>query len=151
MKAVIQRVNFAKLRIDQQVFSKIKNGLVVLVGITHNDDIDDIKWLVRKILNLRIFDDDKSVMNKSIIDVKGEVLIVSQFTLTGNFLKGNRPSFVNAKNPDIANEMFNKIVQKFSIKIKTKTGQFGSMMQVGLINDGPSTFVLTSKNGKIIN
>ena len=90
-------------------------------------------------------------MNKSIIDVKGEVLIVSQFTLGANFLKGNRPSFVNAKNPDIANEMFNKIVQKFSIKIKTKTGQFGSMMQVGLINDGPSTFVLTSKNGKIIN
>ena len=96
MKAVIQRVNFAKLRIDQQVFSKIKTGLVVLVGITHNDDIDDIKWLVRKILNLRIFNDDKSVMNKSIIDIGGELLVVSQFTLHAQTKKGNRPSYINA-------------------------------------------------------
>ena len=113
MKAVIQRVNFAKLRIDQQVFSKIKTGLVVLVGITHNDDIDDIKWLVRKILNLRIFNDDKSVMNKSIIDIGGELLVVSQFTLHAQTKKGNRPSYINAAKGDKAEEIYNNFLLEF--------------------------------------
>ena len=113
MKAVIQRVNFAKLRIDQQVFSKIKTGLVVLVGITHNDDIDDIKWLVRKILNLRIFNDDKSVMNKSIIDIRGELLVVSQFTLHAQTKKGNRPSYINAAKGDKAEEIYNNFLLEF--------------------------------------
>ena len=113
MKAVIQRVNFAKLRIDQQVFSKIKAGLVVLVGITQNDDIDDIKWLVRKILNLRIFNDDKSVMNKSIIDIGGELLVVSQFTLHAQTKKGNRPSYINAAKGDKAEEIYNNFLLEF--------------------------------------
>ena len=151
MKVVLQRVKSAYVKVDSKIISEINNGFLLLWGIEELDTKVESEILINKILNFRIFSDENLKMNKSIIDVKGEVLIVSQFTLTGNFLKGNRPSFVNAKNPDIANEMFNKIVQKFSIKIKTKTGQFGSMMQVGLINDGPSTFVLTSKNGKIIN
>ena len=151
MKVVLQRVKSAYVEIDSIKISEISQGLLIFWGIEEEDTDIDGDVLINKILNFRIFSDENFKMNKSIIDVKGEVLIVSQFTLGANFLKGNRPSFVNAKNPDIANEMFNKIVQKFSIKIKTKTGQFGSMMQVGLINDGPSTFVLTSKNGMIIN
>lgn len=148
MKAVIQRVNFAKLRIDQQVFSKIKTGLVVLVGITHNDDIDDIKWLVRKILNLRIFNDDKSVMNKSIIDIRGELLVVSQFTLHAQTKKGNRPSYINAAKGDKAEEIYNNFLLEFKNRygVTPKTGKFGSDMKVELENDGPVTILIDTKN-----
>jgi len=148
MKAVIQRVNFAKLRIDQQVFSKIKTGLVVLVGITHNDDIDDIKWLVRKILNLRIFNDDKSVMNKSIIDIGGELLVVSQFTLHAQTKKGNRPSYINAAKGEKAEEIYNNFLLEFKNQYGAtpKTGKFGSDMKVELENDGPVTILIDTKN-----
>ena len=148
MKAVIQRVNFAKLRIDQQVFSKIKTGLVVLVGITHNDDIDDIKWLVRKILNLRIFNDDKSVMNKSIIDIGGELLVVSQFTLHAQTKKGNRPSYINAAKGDKAEEIYNNFLLEFKNQygVTPITGKFGSDMKVELENDGPVTILIDTKN-----
>ena len=148
MKAVIQRVNFAKLRIDQQVFSKIKTGLVVLVGITHNDDIHDIKWLVRKILNLRIFNDDKSVMNKSIIDIGGELLVVSQFTLHAQTKKGNRPSYIRAACHEHAIPLYNSFIE-YSQKFLSKpvvSGKFGSDMQIELINDGPVTIWIDSKN-----
>ena len=103
-----------------------------------------------KILNFRIFSDENLKMNKSIIDVSGEILIVSQFTLAGKFLKGNRPSFVNAKSSEIAEEMILKIVEEFSKYVPVKTGSFGAMMDVGLINDGPATFVLTARNGQLI-
>ena len=148
MKAVIQRVNFAKLRIDQQVFSKIKTGLVVLVGITHNDDVDDIKWLVRKILNLRIFNDDKSVMNKSIIDIGGELMVVSQFTLHAQTKKGNRPSYINAAKGDKAEEIYNNFLLEFKNQygVTPKTGKFGSDMKVELENDGPVTILIDTKN-----
>ena len=148
MKAVIQRVNFAKLKIDQQVFSKIKTGLVVLVGITHNDDIDDIKWLVRKILNLRIFNDDKSVMNKSLIDIGGELLVVSQFTLHAQTKKGNRPSYINAAKGDKAEEIYNNFLLEFKNQcgVTLKTGKFGSDMKIELENDGPVTILIDTKN-----
>ena len=112
-------------------------------------DTDGENILINKILNFRIFSDENLKMNKSIIDVDGEILLVSQFTLAGNFLKGNRPSFINAKDPKIAEEMLEKVYKKLSEKVITKLGSFGSMMQVGLINDGPSTFVLSSKDGRI--
>jgi D-tyrosyl-tRNA(Tyr) deacylase len=113
------------------------------------DSDADSEVLVNKILNFRIFSDENLKMNNSIIDIDGEILLVSQFTLAGNFLKGNRPSFVNAKDPKVAKEMLEKVYKKLSEKVITKLGSFGSMMQVGLINDGPSTFVLSSKDGKI--
>ena len=148
MKAVIQRVNFAKLRIDQQVFSKIKTGLVVLVGITHNDDIDDIKWLVRKILNLRIFDDDKSVMNKSIIDIEGELLVVSQFTLHAKTKKGNRPSYIKAAKSENAILLYKKFITYLEeiIQKKVMSGKFGGNMKIKSVNDGPVTILIDTKN-----
>ena len=148
MKAVIQRVNFAKLRINQEVFSKIKTGLVVLVGITHNDDIDDVKWLVRKILNLRIFDDNKSVMNKSIIDIEGEILVVSQFTLHAQTKKGNRPSYINAAKGEKAKDIYNNFLLEFKNQhgVTPKTGKFGADMKVELENNGPVTILIDTKN-----
>lgn len=148
MKAVIQRVNFAKLRINQEVFSKIKTGLVVLVGITHNDDIDDVKWLVRKILNLRIFDDNKSVMNKSIIDIEGEILVVSQFTLHAQTKKGNRPSYINAAKGEKAKDIYNNFLLEFKNQhgVTPKTGKFGADMIVELENNGPVTILIDTKN-----
>jgi D-tyrosyl-tRNA(Tyr) deacylase len=118
------------------------------VGITHNDDIDDIKWLVRKILNLRIFNDDKSVMNKSIIDIGGELLVVSQFTLHAQTKKGNRPSYINAAKGDKAEEIYNNFLLEFKNQygVTPKTGKFGSDMKVELENDGPVTILIDTKN-----
>ena len=151
MKVVLQRVKSAYVKVDSDVISEIDNGYLLLWGIEEADSEVESEILVNKILNFRVFSDENLKMNKSVIDIQGEVLIVSQFTLAGNFLKGNRPSFVNAKNPEIANQMLDVIAQKFSNQVSTKTGHFGAMMDVGLINDGPSTFVLSAKNGKIIN
>ena len=148
MRAVIQRVNFAKLRIDEKIFSEIKNGLVILVGITHNDDDNDIKWLVKKILNLRIFNDDDLVMNKSLIDVHGELLIVSQFTLHAQTKKGNRPSYINAAKGEFAEKLYNLLLSEFENEygIIPKTGKFGLDMKVELENDGPVTILIDTKN-----
>ncbi len=148
MKAVIQRVNFAKLRIDEKIFSEIKNGLVILVGITHNDDDNDIKWLVKKILNLRIFNDDDLVMNKSLIDVHGELLIVSQFTLHAQTKKGNRPSYINAAKGEFAEKLYNLLLLEFENEhgIIPKTGKFGADMKVEIENDGPVTILIDTKN-----
>ncbi len=151
MKVVLQRVKNAYVEVDSIKISEISQGLLIFWGIEEDDTDTDGDILIQKILNFRIFSDENLKMNKSVIDIQGEVLIVSQFTLAGNFLKGNRPSFVNAKNPEIANQMLGVIAQKFSKQVSTKTGHFGAMMDVGLINDGPSTFVLSAKNGKIIN
>ena len=149
MKVVLQRVKNAYVEVDGNKISEIDNGLLLLWGIEQGDSDADSEVLINKILNFRIFSDENLKMNKSIIDIGGEVLLVSQFTLAGNFLKGNRPSFINAKDPKIAEEMLEEIYQKLSEKVTIKLGSFGSMMQVGLINDGPSTFVLSSKDGKI--
>ncbi len=150
MKVVLQRVKSAYVKVDSDVISEIDNGYLLLWGIEEADSEVESEILINKILNFRIFSDEKLKMNKSIIDVSGEILIVSQFTLAGKFLKGNRPSFVNAKSPEIAEEMILKIVEEFSKCVTVKTGSFGAMMDVGLINDGPATFVLTARNGQLI-
>ncbi len=149
MKVVLQRVKNAYVEVDDTKISEIDQGLLLLWGVEQGDSDADSEVLVNKILNFRIFSDKNLKMNNSIIDIDGEILLVSQFTLAGNFLKGNRPSFVNAKDPKVAEEMLEKVYKKLSEKVITKLGSFGSMMQVGLINDGPSTFVLSSKDGKI--
>jgi D-tyrosyl-tRNA(Tyr) deacylase len=149
MKVVLQRVKNAYVEVDDTKISEIDNGLLLLWGVEQGDSDADSEVLVNKTLNFRIFSDENLKMNNSIIDIDGEILLVSQFTLAGNFLKGNRPSFVNAKDPKVAEEMLEKVYKKLSEKVITKLGSFGSMMQVGLINDGPSTFVLSSKDGKI--
>jgi len=148
MKAVIQRVNFAKLKVNNNLFSEIGNGLVVLIGITHDDDTNDIKWLVKKILNLRIFNDDNLVMNRSVIDVHGELLVVSQFTLHAQTKKGNRPSYINAAKGKIAEEIYNSLLSEFKNEhgINPKTGKFGADMKVDLENDGPVTIIIDTKN-----
>ena len=150
MKVVLQRVKSAYVKVDSDVISEIDNGYLLLWGIEEADSEVESEILINKILNFRIFSDEKLKMNKSIIDVSGEILIVSQFTLAGKFLKGNRPSFVNAKSPEIAEEMILKIVEEFSKYVTVKTGSFRAMMDVGLINDGPATFVLTARNGQLI-
>ena len=150
MKVVLQRVKGAYVKVDSDVISEIDNGYLLLWGIEEADSEVESEILINKILNFRIFSDENLKMNKSIIDVSGEILIVSQFTLAGKFLKGNRPSFVNAKSPEIAEEMISKIVVEFSKYVTVKTGSFGAMMDVGLINDGPATFILTARNGQLI-
>ncbi len=150
MKVVLQRVKSAYVKVDSDVISEIDNGYLLLWGIEEADSEVESEILINKILNFRIFSDENLKMNKSIIDVSGEILIVSQFTLAGKFLKGNRPSFVNAKSPEIAEEMILKIVEELSKYVPVKTGSFGAMMDVGLINDGPATFVLTARNGQLI-
>ena len=150
MKVVLQRVKSAYVKVDSDVISEIENGYLLLWGIEDADSEVESEILINKILNFRIFSDENLKMNKSIIDVSGEILIVSQFTLAGKFLKGNRPSFVNAKSSEIAEEMILKIVEEFSKCVTVKTGRFGAMMDVGLINDGPATFVLTARNGQLI-
>ena len=150
MKVVLQRVKSAYVKIDSSTASEIDSGYLLLWGIEESDTEVESEILINKILNFRIFSDENLKMNKSIIDISGEILIVSQFTLAGKFLKGNRPSFVNAKSPEIAEKMISNIVQEFSKHVSVKTGSFGAMMDVGLVNDGPATFVLTARNGQLI-
>ena len=144
VKAVIQRVSGASVSIDNEIYSSINSGMLVLFCVEKNDTEDKIDWMSNKILSLRIFEDSEGKMNKSLMDVSGEILVVSQFTLAADCKKGTRPSFDNAENPDIAKEMYQKFVNKLSeSKLTVKTGVFAAMMQVSLINDGPVTFVLT--------
>ena len=150
MKVVLQRVKSAYVKVDSDVISEIGYGYLLLWGIEDTDSEVESEILINKILNFRVFSDENLKMNKSIIDISGEILIVSQFTLAGKFLKGNRPSFVNAKSPEIAEKMILKIVEEFSKHVTVKTGSFGAMMDVGLVNDGPATFVLTARNGELI-
>ena len=150
MKVVLQRVKSAYVKVDSEIISEINHGFLLLWGIEESDTEVESEILINKILNLRVFSDENLKMNKSIIDVSGELLIVSQFTLAGKLLKGNRPSFVNSKSPDIAKDMLNNIVKNFENHLTVKTGSFGAMMDVGLVNDGPATFVLNAKNGQLI-
>ena len=150
MKVVLQRVKNAYVKVDSKIISEINYGFLLLWGIEESDSDVESQILINKIINLRVFSDENLKMNKSIIDISGEILIVSQFTLAGKLLKGNRPSFVNSKNPENAKVMFNNIVNELSNHVRVKTGSFGAMMDVGLVNDGPATFVLSAKNGKLI-
>lgn len=143
MRLVIQRVNQASVSVDDKTVGKIEKGFMVLVGVTHSDTEKTIDYLVNKMCHLRIFSDENSKMNLSIEDVKGELLIISQFTLYADCKKGNRPSFVNSANPDIANQLYEYFVKKCKEKVENvQTGVFGADMQVSLINDGPVTIVL---------
>ena len=148
MKAVIQRVTYSNLSIDNKIYSQINRGLVVLLGITHDDGDNDIQWLAKKIVNLRIFNDDKNIMNKSLIDVSGELMIVSQFTLHAQTKKGNRPSYIDAANGDIAEKIYKSLILEIENKynLKPKTGKFGADMKVELENDGPVTIIIDTKN-----
>ncbi len=146
MIAVIQRVKEASITVADTKISEIKKGLVILLGIVTDDDENDCRYLHNKIANFRIFNDEQNKMNLSIKDVTGEVLVVSQFTLCGEWQKGRRPSFINAATPEKGKELYNLFVQYMqSSNISTKTGYFGAMMEVSLVNDGPVTFVLDSK------
>ena len=148
MKIVIQRVSEASVTIEQKIVAQINQGLLVLVGIEEEDNIEDINWLVSKIINLRIFADENDVMNLSVKDINGEIIAVSQFTLHALTKKGNRPSYIKAAKPDIAIPMYEKFVQQLETELGAtiQTGQFGADMKVALVNDGPVTIIIDSKN-----
>ena len=142
MRVVIQRSLQAKVKIDNDIVGSIDYGLVVLVGFTHNDNSKKIDEMVKKIINLRIFDDENKVMNKSLLDVNGQVLSVSQFTLYANTDKGRRPSYIEALNNNEATKLYDEFNKKLANYVKVETGIFGSDMQVELINDGPVTIII---------
>lgn len=146
MKVVVQRVKSSSVTIDNKIYNSIDKGLMVLVGFTEGDNTSDIDYIVKKIVNLRIFDDESGIMNKSIIDTKGSILSISQFTLYADTKKGNRPSYINALNGNIATKLYDEFNNKLKNLVNTKTGIFGSDMQVSLINDGPITIIIDSKN-----
>lgn len=148
MKAVIQRVLQASVSIEGKIFSQIDQGLLVLLGISNEDNDSDIVWLSKKIAQLRIFNDDNEVMNKSLIDIDGDALVVSQFTLLANTKKGNRPSYIRAAGPETAVPLYKKFVAQLEndLNREIKTGIFGADMKVSLLNDGPVTIIIDSKN-----
>ncbi|HQW42533.1 MAG: D-tyrosyl-tRNA(Tyr) deacylase [Chitinophagaceae bacterium] len=148
MRAVIQRVSKASVTIDGNIYSQIGNGLLVLLGIEDADTMEDIDWLSGKIVNLRIFDDAAGVMNESVIDKKGDIILVSQFTLHASTKKGNRPSYIKASKPDVAVPLYEKMIQQLSADLgkQVGTGIFGADMKVELLNDGPVTIVIDTKN-----
>ncbi len=147
MRVVLQRVSKASVTIEDKIVSEIGHGLLILVGIEDEDTLEDIDWLATKIMQLRIFDDENGVMNLSVKDVDGEILIVSQFTLHANTKKGNRPSYIRASKPDFAIPMYEKFIQKIEelLTKKAGTGRFGAMMDVALVNDGPVTIIIDTK------
>jgi len=148
MRVVIQRVLRASVTIEEKIKSSIEKGLLVLAGFENTDTGEDLEWTTKKISQLRIFDDENGVMNLSVKDIEGEILVVSQFTLHAKTKKGNRPSYINAAAPDISIPLYNRFVDTLSSSIgkEIKTGEFGAMMKVELINDGPVTIIMDSKN-----
>ena len=147
MRVVLQRVAHASVTVDGEIIGKIQRGFLLLVGVTHDDAIEDMEYLVRKIVQMRIFEDEEGKLNRSIQDIGGEILSVSQFTLYADTKKGNRPSFSKAAPGDVALEMFeqfNGLLRDTGIPVET--GQFGADMKVDLLNDGPVTILLDSKN-----
>ena len=148
MKAVIQRVKYASVTVNGIKISEIKHGILLLLGVAENDSSEDISWLSKKIANLRIFNDENDVMNRSLIDVKGEAIVVSQFTLQASTKKGNRPSYLRAAKPEIAIPLYEEFVKQFEIEIdkKVQTGGFGADMKVELLNDGPVTIIIDTEN-----
>ena len=148
MRVVIQKVTEASVSIENQIVASINKGLLVLVGIEDGDTNEDIAWLSSKIVNLRIFDDANGVMNLSVKEVEGEVLIVSQFTLHASTKKGNRPSYIKASRPEVAIPIYEAFIKQVESLLgkRVPTGQFGAMMQVSLCNDGPVTILIDTKN-----
>jgi len=148
MKAVIQRVLEASVVIEGKTHCFIQEGLLILIGIIPDDTKEDIAWLSNKIANLRIFDDDAGVMNRSVTEIKGEIIVVSQFTLLASTKKGNRPSYIQAAKPEIAIPLYEKFTAqlKANTGLKIETGVFGADMQVSLVNNGPVTILMDSKN-----
>ncbi|WP_396167292.1 D-aminoacyl-tRNA deacylase [Flavobacterium sp.] len=148
MKAVIQRVSQASVTIDSKIVAEIQKGLLVLVGVEDADTQEDILWLTSKIANLRIFEDEKEVMNLSVKDCNGDIIVVSQFTLHASTKKGNRPSYIKAAKPEIAIPLYEKFIAQLEQEIgkKLQTGKFGADMKVLLLNDGPVTIVMDTKN-----
>lgn len=146
MRAVIQRVTEASVKVEENIVGKIDKGLLVLLGVGEEDNDKDLEYMVDKVLGLRIFEDDNGKMNLSLLDIGGEILIISQFTLYGDVRKGKRPSFTKSAHPDIAKDIYLKFVEKCKEKgIKTEEGIFGANMDVSLINDGPVTIIIDSK------
>lgn len=148
MRVVIQRVAEAKVEVEKNVLGKIDKGLLIFVGIEEADSDEDIKWLSRKIVNLRIFSDSDNNMNLSVKDVGGDILLISQFTLHASTKKGNRPSFVKAAKPEIAKELYMKFIDQLSLNLGkvVQKGEFGADMKVLLLNDGPVTITIDTKN-----
>lgn len=148
MKVVIQRVSKASVTIDGVKVADISKGVLILLGIVNNDNQDDINWLSNKIANLRIFGDEHGVMNKSLLDISGEAIVVSQFTLQASTKKGNRPSYIQAAKPDVAIPLYETFVNQLEVDLgkKVQTGQFGADMKVEILNDGPVTIIIDSKN-----
>ncbi len=148
MRLVIQRVTEASVTIDGEVKSQIGPGLMILMGVCEEDTDEDVEWLVRKVVNLRIFDDENGVMNRPVTDVGGQVMVVSQFTLFASYKKGNRPSWIKAANPDISIPLYRLFCQRLSEALgqPVATGEFGAYMKVQLINDGPVTICMDTKN-----
>ncbi|PIF60869.1 D-aminoacyl-tRNA deacylase [Flavobacterium sp. 11] len=148
MKIVLQRVSSASVAIDNKIVADIQKGLLVLVGIEDADTQEDIDWLVNKITNIRIFGDENDVMNLSVKDIDGDIIVVSQFTLHASTKKGNRPSYIKASKPEVAIPLYEKFVKKIEMELgkKVQTGIFGADMKVLLLNDGPVTIVIDSKN-----
>lgn len=148
MRTVIQRVRHASVTIDGQVHSAIGNGLLLLLGVEESDTSEDVDWLVRKVVGLRIFDDEQGVMNRSVMDIGGEALVVSQFTLYASYKKGNRPSWLRAARHDISIPLYEEFCRKLSEAMgkPVGTGEFGADMKVELLNDGPVTICMDTKN-----
>ena len=148
MRAVIQRVSSASVKVDDKITGEIKQGLLVLVGIEDSDDQEDLEWLSGKIVNLRIFNDDEGVMNKSVKDIDGGLLVVSQFTLHAATKKGNRPSYIRASKPEIAVPLYEQFKQQLTADLgqEIQAGIFGADMKVELLNDGPVTIIIDTKN-----
>jgi len=147
MRAVIQRVSSATVTIDNQVRSSIKIGLLIFLGISNDDDISDIEWISKKIINLRIFNDEQNIMNRSIVDINGEIIVVSQFTLMASTKKGNRPSYIKAAKPEIAIPIYEQFITQIESDLNKKVGKgvFGADMKIELLNDGPVTIIIDSK------
>ena len=148
MRVLVQRVSQSNVKVSEEIIGEIKEGLMVLVSFVDKDNNIDLEWMTKKIINLRIFNDDEGKMNRSVRDIGGDILLISQFTLHGSTKKGNRPSFIKAAKPDFANFMYEKFIKilEESLAKRIQTGEFGGDMKVSLINDGPTTIIIDSKN-----
>ena len=147
MRVVVQRVSQSNVKVAGEVIGEIKEGLIVLVSFVDEDNDTDLDWMTKKIINLRIFNDDEGKMNRSVQDIGGDILLISQFTLHGSTKKGNRPSFIKAAKPDFANVMYERFIKVLEQTLgkEIQTGEFGGDMKVSLINDGPTTIIIDSK------